>query len=495
VSPSTTPADFGAPGSVLFRQANLPVKSGLVTTPTYPIPASFTTPVNDFLPNLKLGYVQSWNLGWQRELGRNTVVEFRFTGNHGVHLWRQYNLNEANIVENGFLNEFKIAQNNLRIARGGDITKNTGVVNFGNQGLPGQQNVPILQTAIGTTSDTTTATQLLLGQAGTAANGIANNATRMTNLTNAKYPVNMFFTNPTVAGGGAFIVTNDGSTFYDALQVELRRRLSHGISMQGSYVFGKSLTNGPTNSSTSSSQPTTLRNFSLDKGPSGFDIRHAVKANWIYEMPFGPGKMLLGSVSNRFVKKAIEGWETAGVVRIQSGLPMYLNSLGTFNASNSTTTGDGVTLNNMTASDLQQMVDIRKTTSTDGKGIVYYLPQSLIDNTNAAFQVGGKTVADLDPSKPYIGPAPAGQLGWRGVIHQNWNRFFDMSIVKRTRIRESMNVEFRATALNVFNLTNFNAYANSNGATFGQVTGAYRDISGTVEPGGRILEFMLRFNF
>ncbi len=58
-----------------------------------------------------------------------------------------------------------------------------------------------------------------------------------------------------------------------------------------------------------------------------------------------------------------------------------------------------------------------------------------------------------------------------------------------------MNVEFRATALNVFNLTNFNAYANSNGATFGQVTGAYRDISGTVEPGGRILEFMLRFNF
>ena len=86
---------------------------------------------------------------------------------------------------------------------------------------------------------------------------------------------------------------------------------------------------------------------------------------------------------------------------------------------------------------------------------------------------------------------------WRGAIRQNWNRFFDASVVKRAVIRESINVEFRATALNVFNMTNFGnggTYANA-GSTFGQVTGAYRDISGTVEPGGRILEFMLRVNF
>jgi len=72
--------------------------------------------------------------------------------------------------------------------------------------------------------------------------------------------------------------------------------------------------------------------------------------------------------------------------------------------------------------------------------------------------------------------------------------------VKKTRIREGMNVEFRATALNVFNMTNFGVGAsgtnyNNIGSAFGQVSGAYRDISGTVEPGGRILEFMLRFNF
>ena len=46
-------------------------------------------------------------------------------------------------------------------------------------------------------------------------------------------------------------------------------------------------------------------------------------------------------------------------------------------------------------------------------------------------------------------------------------------------------------------MTNFgNNFQQANiGSTFGQVTGAYRDISGTVEPVGRILEFMLRFDF
>jgi hypothetical protein len=499
VDPSGTPADFGAPGSVLFRQANLPVKSGVPTVPNYPIPATSTTSVNDFAPNLKLGYVQSWNIGWQRELGRNNVVEARYTGNHGVHLWRQYDLNEVNIVENGFRNEFLVAQNNLRIARGGDITKNTGVTNFGNQGLPGQQAVPILQTALGTTSDTTLASNLMLGQAGAAAQAIANNTTRMANLTKAGYPVNMFFVNPTVldtSTTGSFIVTNDGSSYYDALQVEFRRRMSSGVSVQGSYTFSKSLADGATNSSTSSAQPNTLRNLSLDKGPSGFDLRHQFKANYLYELPFGPGKRFLAS-GGAFKRKATEGWELAGVMRVQSGSPFYLTiaNFGTFNNN-----FGGVVLHNMTAADLQSMVNIRKTTGADGKGIVYYLPQDLINNTMAAFNQGGLTPDKVDPTKPYIGPAPAGQIGWRGLLYQNWNRFYDMSLVKRTKIGESKNVEFRATALNIFNLTNFGTGSsgtnyNNIGASFGQVSGAYRDISGTVEPGGRILELMLRVNF
>ena len=107
-------------------------------------------------------------------------------------------------------------------------------------------------------TDATLAGNLLLGQAGTAANGIATNAGRLGNLTGpnsracngAPCPVNLFQINPTVAAGGSFVETNDGSSFYDALQIEARRRMSRGLAMQASYVFGKSLANTATSSST-----------------------------------------------------------------------------------------------------------------------------------------------------------------------------------------------------------------------------------------------------
>jgi hypothetical protein len=505
LSAANNPADFGAPGSVLFRNP-LPTRSGLLSTPAYPIAASFSSSLNDFQPNMKLGYVQSWNIGWQRQLGKDAVVEFRYTGNHGVHLWRQYNLNEVNIFESGFLGDFVNAQNNLKIARGGNINNNTSVNNWGNQGLPGQVPVVMLQTAIGNTTDATIAQNLQLGQAGTAANSIATNVTRLNNLTGAASkacsggpcPQNIFMVNPTVGSGGSFVETNDGTSYYDALQIEARRRMSHGFTAQFSYVWSKSLADGPVNSSSSVSQPTTLRNLGMDKVPSGFDMRHAFKANWVYELPFGPGRQFAGS-THGILGKALEGWEANGVVRVTSGLPFFLTSFGTVNNN-----GDGIVLHNMTAAQLQSMVNINKTTGTDGKGIVYFLPTSLIQNTQAAYNTGGFTPAQVDPNAPYIGPASAGQFGWRGYLYSNWSRFFDASIVKRTRIHESMNVEFRATAINVFNMTQFGnpgsggvgavQYGNI-GSTFGQVTGAYRDISGTVEPGGRILEFMLRFNF
>jgi hypothetical protein len=58
-------------------------------------------------------------------------------------------------------------------------------------------------------------------------------------------------------------------------------------------------------------------------------------------------------------------------------------------------------------------------------------------------------------------------------------------------------------ALNAFNLTNFLLFVPGNGITtcltvnssFGQTTGAYRDLQDTNDTGGRIVEFALRFNF
>ncbi|HWD00735.1 MAG TPA: TonB-dependent receptor [Candidatus Sulfopaludibacter sp.] len=514
VSPSTTPANFGAPGSASFSDASLPSRvASIASTPTYPINAGFTTSLNGFSPDLRMGYVQSWNLSLQRELGRNTVLDVRYNGNHGTDLWRQMALNEVNIFENGFLNEFKIAQNNLAIARGGNITNPSTAAtasvynNFGNSGLPGQQAVPILQTAIGTTNDSTTATQLMLGQAGGTANGIATNATRMANLTAAKYPVNMFVVNPDVASGGTFILTNAGASYYNALQFEVRRRLTNGLQISGSYQFAKSMTNGATASSTDFSSPTTLRNRGLDHLPSGFDIRNAIKFNWIYELPFGPGRHFLSS-ANPVVKKMVEGWQISGVARIQSGTPLFLNGLATFDG---TTSASGVVLHNVSSSQLQSMMGVYKTGQPGANGgLIFYLPPpsstssagvnssnntNLITNTMAAFNVGGFTPSQVDPNAPYISPAPAGQLGWEGYLYLPWQRHFDLEIQKNTRLTERVQLQISASALDVLNLTNFLPGSNTTSSTFGQITSAYRDISGTVDPGARIIEFRVRLNF
>jgi hypothetical protein len=107
------------------------------------------------------------------------------------------------------------------------------------------------------------------------------------------------------------------------------------------------------------------------------------------------------------VKKALEGWQLASVTRVQTGSPLLFQSgRNTLNGNDS-----GVVLYTMNIKQLQEMMSIRKTTNAQGVGVVSFLPQTVIDNTQAAFEVGGKTLRDLDATKPYIGPAStAGQL-------------------------------------------------------------------------------------
>jgi hypothetical protein len=98
------------PALLRWKQAD---SSSVSSAPVYPNTGLVTDSVNAFNPNLTIGYVQSWTIGLQRELDRNTVLEVRYVGNRGVKLWQQYNLNETNVIENGFASEFKLAQANL----------------------------------------------------------------------------------------------------------------------------------------------------------------------------------------------------------------------------------------------------------------------------------------------------------------------------------------------------------------------------------------------
>lgn len=430
------------------------------------------------------------------------------------------NLNEINILSNGYLAQFQAAQNNLAIARGGNINQNTSVLNFGNQGLPGQVAIPMITTALGASTcgavgctDATTAGYLQYGEAGAAANAIATNTTRMANLTNAGYAANLFQVNP-LGGGSANVLTNNGASYFNAFQVEVRRRLASGFTINGSYQFAKNEADGATQSSGDSSSPTTLRNMGLDRTVTPFDIRHAIKFNWIYELPFGPGKRY--APSSTVAKKLVEGWQISGVVRLQSGTPFELNGLPTFNATGySTSTGasttNGVILHNITGSQLQNMVGVYKTGQIGPNGgIIYFLPPpsssstaglnssnntNLIYNTEAAFGENGLTPAQVNANAPYISPAPAGQLGDEVFLYLPWQRHFDLELQKNTRITEKVTLQIAASALDVLNLTNFLPNTNTTNSNFGQITTAYRDISGTVDPGARIIEFRARINF
>ncbi|MEI9977160.1 MAG: hypothetical protein WDO73_36960 [Ignavibacteriota bacterium] len=96
--PINFPATFGPIGSVLFSQT-LPTRAPTSVDPNYPnpffpLPVQSGQTVSDYNPQIKPEYVESWTIGFQRELGHDTVLDVRYVGNHGVGLWRSVNLNE-----------------------------------------------------------------------------------------------------------------------------------------------------------------------------------------------------------------------------------------------------------------------------------------------------------------------------------------------------------------------------------------------------------------
>jgi hypothetical protein len=353
--------------------------------------------------------------------------------------------------------------------------------NFFNAGLAGQGAVPILSTALASASNSTLANYVAQGQAAALANSIAGNTSQMARLVAANYPANLFQVNPATGGSGANLTTNQGGSAYNAMQIELRRRFAKGLLGGGSYAWSHSLQNG---------QILSLRNLTGVNYPSPFDQRHTIKLNWVYELPWGPGRQFLSSAANPVFRKALEGWQISGIGRLQSGTPsQLLSGRQTFNTNDA-----GVVLHNLTTNQLQSMMSIQKL----GNGIVNDLPQSLITNSLAAFQL---VPTALDPNAPYVGPANTpGQFGNQIFLYGPWFQTWDISLSKRTKITERHSIEFHAQALNIFNHPNFFLVPNSSGNItinnlFGQTRNAFNDINSTNNPGSRILEFQMRYSF
>src|SRR6185369_7135125 len=230
------------------------------------------------------------------EIDSNNVLEIRYLGNRGHRLWRQYDLNgnqgaglfQLNVRDNGVLQEFGLAQQNLiaNIAAGRGAQFRYQGPNTGTVPLPilfgYLQGVNPAQAGNCTSVATCNTLYNAANFAGTAFinalnplnPNVLNLATQLSSttfdnrrtpagqacfgLTNCTglgfFPYNMFLINPGKRGG-AFVVDNGGQTYYDAITFDFRRRMTRGLLFQGSYTFGKALANTYASSSSVFDQP------------------------------------------------------------------------------------------------------------------------------------------------------------------------------------------------------------------------------------------------
>ena len=97
-------------------------------------------------PNIQTQQVMEYNVGIQREIGWDTALEVRYVGGRSNSLVRGIDLNQVEIMSNGFIQDFLTARNNCRILNASQgLPLSAGCTDAsGSQGLPGQStNLPV----------------------------------------------------------------------------------------------------------------------------------------------------------------------------------------------------------------------------------------------------------------------------------------------------------------------------------------------------------------
>jgi|CXWL01.1.fsa_nt_gi hypothetical protein len=447
-----------------------------LVTPVYQIPITdrqnHLLNVNNGLwtadPNLRTPFVHQYSFGYEREILKDMVFEIRYQGNFSPNNWRAYNINEVNIFENGFLQEFKNAQINLA-ARGG--------TSFA-PGCAGCVPTPILDRFFGVagTGGTPVAANVGYSSAAFIGNLNGNNVGTMAfNLAlSTSYranresvavglPGNFFMANPNAAF--ANILTNDSRSNYNALQIEVRKRFSNGLQFQADYTWSKAMVEGDAqgNNQADLAQHLTLRNPSLDYRRSSQDQTQRFIANGVYDLPFGRGRTWLNG-TNGFVDRAVGGWSIGLIGTWATGTPFHIASGRT--TFNNSAANIGAQLVGITFEEFKKNVGIYNTPA----GMFFINPALLNITTNAAGQATNSTL------KPGLLAAPApGTFGNFPVNSLSGPDYYnvDLSVTKRIPITERVRFEIKSTFINVLNHTNF-AFGTQNfdANNFGRITGA-----------------------
>jgi len=234
-------------------------------------------------------------------------------------------------------------------------------------------------------------------------------------------------TKPNAAIANTWTWFSEADSSYNALQIDMNHRFSGGLSLRGAYTWSKTIDDGDSvNATTSGNEPALASNpFDLraDRGLANFDVRNVGVINATYALPFGAGKPLLTNTSG-FGNWLVSGWTLNSIVTLQSGFP-FTPQLS-YNPSN---TGD-------TRNPVRPYVNPNFTGPVIlGNPNQWFNPNAFLAPPNSSGFFGNLGRDTL------IGPGLA-----------TW----DLSLMKDTRLKERLNLQFRAEFFNVLNHPNFN---------------------------------------
>lgn len=220
---------------------------------------------------------------------------------------------------------------------------------------------------------------------------------------------------------------SEGTSSYNSLQVDLKRRFSEGLTLRGVYTWSRALDDGDSlNGTAAGNAPGLVSNpydIKADWGLATYDVRNMGVITASYDLPFGSGRRYLGSEAGA-LGFLVGGWTVNSIVTMQSGFP-FTPQLG-YNPSNN---GD-------TRNPVRPFLNPAFTGPVIlGTPAQWFNPNAFIappNNSGFFGNVGRDT---------YIGPGLA-----------TW----DFSVLKETHIFERLNLQFRAEIFNLLNRANFN---------------------------------------
>jgi len=256
---------------------------------------------------------------------------------------------------------------------------------------------------------------------------------------------------------------NYGDSTYHSLQVRAQKRFAHGASIGAAYTFAKLLSSTDTltpwleaSVANAYGAVTDPNRLSLDKSISSNDVKHRLVISYVYDIPVGRGKAVLGGASG-LTNAILGGWGLEGITTFQSGFPVPMGAPVDLNAS---VFGFGQ------RPDVVSGCDRTKQTGGPIETRTFFNPGCF---TQAPIFTFGESRNDPVVRAPGV---------------NNW----DASIFKNFQISESKSIQFRTEFFNVWNRTQF-----------GMPSGAIGTITaGTVsyqanEP--RLIQFALRIKY